>query len=186
MKPETIVALVSAGLAATVAVVVPWVSFHLALRQDHIRWLREQRAKVYVDMLTEAYAEQQWLEHHTLSQELRDRPGSRFNDLRLPPLERAQLGVRASMYGSQQANRLFNLMQAEAFWTMPFGEIDAGQRSVLRVRIGRVLDELSAMIRKEMSADKLLGRGEFSRILNEPHPADRAAKEFWDEDADRQ
>jgi hypothetical protein len=52
MHAETVIALISTGLAAIIAVVVPWVAFRLALRQDRARWLREQRAQLYVDMLT--------------------------------------------------------------------------------------------------------------------------------------
>jgi hypothetical protein len=178
VKPETIVALVSACLAAVVAVVVPLVSFLLAMRQDHTRWLREQRAKLYVDMLTEAYAEQQWLQHETAREETRQL--AHYEDLRLPPLERAQLGARSSMYGSEQTNMLFNRLQAEGFWTLPFRQVDEGQRSMLRVRLGRVFSELSAAIREEMRTDKLLGRGGRSKILDEPHPAERAEREFWE------
>src|SRR5689334_18051508 len=36
-----------AGLAAIIAVVVPWMTFRLALRQDRNRWPREQRHPYY-------------------------------------------------------------------------------------------------------------------------------------------
>jgi hypothetical protein len=91
----TIVALVSSGLAAIIAVAVPWMTFRLTLRLDHTRWLREQRAQLYVDLLTEAYAEQQYFEYDMADDETRARMGRHFTDLRLPPLERARLGARA-------------------------------------------------------------------------------------------
>jgi len=33
-------------------------AYRLTLRQDAIRWLRERRAQLYVDLRTEAHAEQ--------------------------------------------------------------------------------------------------------------------------------
>jgi hypothetical protein len=55
---STIIALTSVIVSAAIKVTVPWVAFRLTLRQDQARWLREQRAQVYVDILVEAYAEQ--------------------------------------------------------------------------------------------------------------------------------
>ena len=52
MTTSPALALVPALIAAIIAVVVPLVSFRLALRQDHSRWLREQREELYVDLLT--------------------------------------------------------------------------------------------------------------------------------------
>jgi len=83
--------------------------------------MREQRAAVYVDLLTEAYAEQQSLELDMADDETRKRMRTRTPDLRLAPLERARLGVRASMYGSKSVNRLFNRLPAEMFWSTPSG-----------------------------------------------------------------
>jgi hypothetical protein len=54
MQAATVVALVSAGPAAIIAVPVPWMTFRLALRQDQARWLCEQRAQLHVDLPTEA------------------------------------------------------------------------------------------------------------------------------------
>jgi hypothetical protein len=54
------VAIGSAIIASIVAVAVPWFTFRLALRQDQQRWLREQRSQLYVDLLTEAYAEERY------------------------------------------------------------------------------------------------------------------------------
>jgi hypothetical protein len=50
MPTQLAVALVPSLIASTIAVVVPLVSFRLALRQDHSRWLREQRAQLYVNL----------------------------------------------------------------------------------------------------------------------------------------
>jgi hypothetical protein len=105
VETSTALALLSAGIAAIIAIVVPWLAFHLALRQDHTRWLREQRAEVCVDLLTEAYAEQQWLEFDMADDDTRQSWAAHFHDLRLPPLERARLGVRATMFASRTVNQ---------------------------------------------------------------------------------
>ncbi|WP_406274833.1 hypothetical protein OH779_40275 [Actinacidiphila glaucinigra] len=55
MEASNVVALVAAGLAAIVAVWVPWLAFRFALRQERLRWLHEQRAQLYTEMLTEAF-----------------------------------------------------------------------------------------------------------------------------------
>src|ERR1700750_1672316 len=98
MHAETVIALISTGLAAIIAVVVPWMAFRLALRQDQARWLREQRAQLYVDMLTEAYAEQQYFQNATADDETRERMREHFTDLRLAPVERARLGARGTIF----------------------------------------------------------------------------------------
>jgi hypothetical protein len=77
-----------------------------------------------------------------------------FVDLRLPPLERARLGARGTIFASRTVNRLFNRLQAEAstslFITHPRHD---GDRLVARMRVGRALDELQAAIRRELGAD---------------------------------
>jgi len=61
------VAIGSASLAAIIAITVPWMTFRLALRQDHERWLREQRSQLCVDILTEAYAEARYIYRKTMA-----------------------------------------------------------------------------------------------------------------------
>jgi hypothetical protein len=156
METSTALALLSAVIAAVIAIVVPWLAFHLALRQDHTRWLRERRAEVYVDLLTEAYAEQQWLEFDMADDDTRQHWAAHFHDLRLPPLERARLGVRASMFASRTVNQLFNRIPAEAFWSGSKADRHEGDRLVMRVRIAGILDDLQAAIREEMGTDKHL------------------------------
>ena len=87
MHAETVIALVSTGLAAIIAVVVPWMAFRLALRQDRARWLRGQRAQLYVDLLTEAHAEQEYFHYAMAADEDRERLRKYWTDLRLAPLE---------------------------------------------------------------------------------------------------
>jgi hypothetical protein len=162
MEPETVAALLSVGLAAIIAVSVPWMTFRLAMRQDQVRWLREQRAHLYADLFTEAYAEQQYFDYQ-IADDTRQRMGKYFVDLRLPPLERARLGARGTILASRSVNRLFDRLQAEAstslFITPPRHE---GDRLVARVRVGRALDELQAAIRGELGADTTSLDGEAS------------------------
>jgi len=68
--------LIAALLATIIAVIVPVMTFRLALRQDQSRWIREQRADLYMDMLTEAYAEQEWLKLETAPESIQERAGS--------------------------------------------------------------------------------------------------------------
>ncbi len=152
MQPETIVAVV-------VAVAVPWMAFRLALRQDHARWLRERRAELYVDLLTEAYAEQQYFDLDTADADTREAMRPHFVDLRLPPLERARLGARGTAIGSRTVNQLFNRMQSEALSASLVGRRHEGDVLVARVAIGRTVDELHAAIRRELGADSAAVEG---------------------------
>lgn len=166
MSPELVVALF-------VAVVVPLVSFRLALRQDHTRWVREQRAQVYIDLLTEAYAEQQWMEADAADAATRARLTASSPDLRLPPLERARLGSRATIYASRSVNALFNRMSAEHFWSGPWGRpANEGDRIGGRIRIAEIVDELQKAVRTELRTDKLLPAFQ-SDVLRKPTPFQR-------------
>ena len=65
-------------------------------------------------MLTEAYAEKEWLEYAMADDETQERMRRYFHDLRLPPLERARLGARGTIFGSKTVNQLFNRLGGEA------------------------------------------------------------------------
>jgi hypothetical protein len=168
------IGLASIVVATLIAVVIPWFTFRLALRQDHTRWLLERRAELYVDLLTEAYAEQQWLEFRNADPEIREEMARHFDDLRLPPLDRARLGVRATMYGSLSVNGLFNRLPAEAFWSKSMfnPKTGEGDRLILRMRIGEIMDELTKVIRAEMATDRHLTEVQ-SHVLTKPYPAQR-------------
>jgi hypothetical protein len=112
MHADTVVALVAAGLAAIIAITVPWMTFRLALRQDQTRWLRDQRAQIYVDLLTEADAECEYLAYVMALPETSATMRTIYTDVRLPPLERARLSARGTIFGSHAVNRLFNELQA--------------------------------------------------------------------------
>lgn len=85
-----IVALAPSAIAVIIAVVVPWFTFRLALRQGRIERLHDQRAQLYVDLLTEALAEKEYFEFDIADDDTRKRMRAYRTDLRLPPLERAR------------------------------------------------------------------------------------------------
>ena len=147
MHADTVLALVSAGLAVIVAVVVPYWTFRLALRQDQARWLREQRAQLYVDLLTEAYAEQEYLHYAIADDEAKEWMRVHFTDLRLPPVERARLGARGTIFGSKAVNKLFNRLQGEAGRATLRPQMDMGGQTIVRMQVAGTMDELEAAIR---------------------------------------
>jgi hypothetical protein len=157
MEPETIVAAVAVGIAAINSVAVPWMTFRLALRQDRERWLRDRRADLYVDLLTEAYAERTYFEHWLLDLEIREQAEKQaarhLVDLRLRPFERARLGASGTAYGSRTVTRLFNALQGEALRAMMPPPKDESERLVARMRVAGAFDELETAIRRELGAD---------------------------------
>lgn len=155
MDSQTIVTLTSVLLATTVSLVVPLVAFRFALRQEHIRLIREQRAALYADMLVEAHAEQQWLKWWIAGADMPE--GIPFEDTRLSALERARLGARGTAMGSSQVNRLFSeLMKVmgRIHLQRAMGQIhsDAAQMA-LNVQAGRAHEALESAIREELDAD---------------------------------
>jgi len=150
-----VVSLVAAGLAVAAALTVPFLTFWLALRQDHIRWLRERRADVYIDTLAEAYAEKKWLEYDMADDATREPYAPHFVDLRLPPLERARLGARGNVFGSPEVNVLANRLGAVGGlgWRMDRPGSQEGQRVLARVEAGKLFAELEAAIRAEIGTD---------------------------------
>src|SRR6516225_2713775 len=92
-------------------------AYRLTLRQDAIRWLRERRAQLYVDLLTEAHAEQAYLAFVTSSDTAREQMREVFaeTDTRLPPLERARLGANGTVFASPKVRGLYELLFAEAW-----------------------------------------------------------------------
>jgi hypothetical protein len=55
----------------------------------------------------------------------------------------------------------------------------------MRVRIGRILDDLQAAIREEMGTDKRLPFAS-SSVLQQPHPAQREMERLQDDTEDQQ
>jgi hypothetical protein len=111
------------------AVVVAMIGFWLALRQDEVRWSREKRSELYIDLLAEALAEKEALLDRMTEAEMRasgetdggdgqatvDDWRSRsvpLSDTRLDAKARALLGARMAAYASTDVIRLFNSIGA--------------------------------------------------------------------------
>jgi hypothetical protein len=111
-----------------------------------------------VDLLTEAHAEQAYLAFVTSSDQAREQMREAFaaTDTRLPPLERARLGARALVFGSQKVNGLYELLMAEA-WPVSLNpgrfRSDEARMRVL-ARTAGIPGELEAAIRRELGADR--------------------------------
>jgi hypothetical protein len=153
----TAVALGSAALAAIIAVTVPWMTFRLALGQDHERWLRDQRSELYAALLTEAYAEIQYVRHAMAPPEVRERAAEWFarTDVRQPPAERARLGARGSIFASQAVNRLFNQLQSVGSQaTLIPGDEASNLRT--NIQLDELWDKLQAAVRHELGADQIV------------------------------
>lgn len=144
------------AIAVIVAIFVPWFTFRFALRQDRFRRLHDQRAQLYVDLLTEAHAEKEYFEYDIADDDTRKRMSTHRTDLRLPPMERARLGSRGTIFASRAVNRLFNKLQGEALNATLMGRPkNEGERLVARLQVGKAFDALEAQVRLEMSADEI-------------------------------
>jgi hypothetical protein len=134
-------------------------AYRLTLRQDAVRWLRERRAQLYVDLLTEAHAEQFYLAFVTSSDTAREQMREVFaeTDTRLPPLERARLGANGSVFASPKVRGLYELLFAEA-WPVSLNpgrfRSDKARMQVL-ARTAGILGELEAAVRRELGADRI-------------------------------
>jgi hypothetical protein len=158
MDPGTWVALFAALLATVVAVVVPWATFRFAMRQDQVRWVREQRSELYMDMLAEAHAEQEWLRLETAPAAIQERARKTFTDKRLPPVERARLGARGDIVGSRPVNQMFNRVGGEALRLLMSSRLEDDPDAIqmmVDVRLGGLIDDLRDAIRHELGADRV-------------------------------
>lgn len=89
-------------VTAFVGPLTAWLTFRFATRQDAGRWSRDKRAEVYVEALTEASAEKDWV-HREVSR-VSDPHGnwSRLPDDRLGSFERRRLGARLAAFGTPE------------------------------------------------------------------------------------
>lgn len=160
MDTDNVTVLTAAVLAAAVAIAVPWLAFRYALRQEHARWLREQRAVLYADLLVEVLAEQEWCQHAMTNEPAR--AIAPFEDMRLPRLERARLGARGTSLGSRSVNQLFNEAGAtigRIHMAHALAQVDEEAAQMqLRVEGGRAFDRLEAEIRRELDTDRTPAR----------------------------
>lgn len=155
------------GLLGTVATgaAAAWVGYGFGVRQDKEKWNREQRAALYVDLLVEGYAEQQWVlgelahvEMVLIDEEETDPRSSErtaewvatrdrlLPDLRLPPMDRARLGARMAAYGSPAVTKAFNAIGRQL---APFS---TDHPQIRRIRTQEAFDRLEAQIRRELGS----------------------------------
>jgi hypothetical protein len=88
----------AALLAAVVAVTVPLVTFRMTLRLEKLKWVRDQRAKLYAELIANAIAECEPYRNAQAAPE-------RIHQLTLQPRERAELGARAMMFASDRVRQ---------------------------------------------------------------------------------
>ena len=133
-------------------------TYRLNLRRDTIRWLRERRAQLYVEMLTQAYAERYYVTFATSSDSARELMRESFaaTDTRLPPVERARLGASGSVFASPKVHGLYDLLFAEAglVTVNPARFRSDEARMQVMARIAGILGDLEAAIRRELGADR--------------------------------
>jgi hypothetical protein len=109
-------------------------------------------------MLTQAHAEQYYLSFVSSSDTAREQMREVFaaTDTRLPPVERARLGARGSVFASHRVNGLFELLMAEA-WpvTVNPGRFRSDEaRMQVMARIAGILGDLEVAVRRELGADR--------------------------------
>lgn len=138
-----------------VGLMTAFVGYQAGVRQDRRRWYRERRAELYVDVLVEAYAEEQWCLNALTRRELAQIGASEHGDdgldalaasdaQRLEPQERARLGARMAAYGSQEVVKLFGALgRGVAFPTLD-------GRFAQTWDVEQAFDALEAQIRKEL------------------------------------
>jgi len=155
MQSQTALSLVPSAIAIIVAVVVPWFTFRLALRQDRLRRLRDQRAELYVDLLTEAHAEKDFFEYDIADDASRELMSVHRIDLRLPRLERARLGARGSIFSSKEVNRLFNRLQGQALNATLIRPKNEADRITAGLAVSDAFEALEDQVRREMGTDEI-------------------------------
>lgn len=141
-----------AAVAATIAVVGFW----LALRHDVVRWAREKRAELYVDLLAEAHAQRRWMIHELTAIEIanathRDelvaegREHGAFGDARLPARQRAILEVRMMAYATPAVVLRFTAL----ICSYPV-KVEPGTAPAHMVSVGLAFDAVEQQIRDEL------------------------------------
>lgn len=154
-QDQILLTLVPRAIAVIVAIFVPWFTFRFALQQSRIDRLHDQRAQLYVDILTEARAEHEYFEFDIADDETRERMRSYRTDLRLPPMERARLGSRGTIFASRKVNGLFNKLQGQAVVSTLVRPKSEAERIAARLPVLDAFNALEAQVRLEMGADEI-------------------------------
>jgi hypothetical protein len=141
---QTWVALGASLIAATVAVVVPLVTFQTTLRVDRARWLRDERSKLYVDLIVEAVAE---YEPYRVAVPKPERMDALFS----PPRVRAELGARVSMLASDLVRAAWLRYDEEVSVHQPAESVTDDQRQAVQSALYERFAALEAAVRVEMT-----------------------------------
>jgi hypothetical protein len=150
-----------------VAIVVPWLAFRYALLREQRQWSREQRAQIYVDLLVEASAEQDWLRHTLAFADTPAHDVPAFQDHRMRDEERRRLGARVQAYGSREVVRRHNALSGEGFWAL-MRIRDEAERHAARVNSDLAFDALQAQIRLELESEQGLPRWRRQKPARDP------------------
>jgi hypothetical protein len=142
---QTWVALGASLLAAIVAVTVPLVTFRTTLRSDHTRWVQDERAKLYLDLIVEAVAEYEPFR-------VVDPSPERTEALLAPARERAQLGARVIMFASDRVRSAWMHYDEEVLAHRPAEELAESQRHELQRKLYDRFTALETAVRDEMGA----------------------------------
>lgn len=133
------------------ALVVPTVGFALALRQDNIRWARERRAELYIDLLAQAHADKAMMQSRLARWEA-EAKGEDPGDGEQPadpmdPKTRAMLEARMAAFSTAAVRRAFVEMYT------PFlgqGAVDLGNYKRRSGEIDDAILRLQTRIRREL------------------------------------
>lgn len=160
---DLVIAFVGVGGAVLVAVVGFW----LALRQDERRWIREKRADLYIDVLAEGYAEQEYVLDSLTRVEIAEiadpdatdvearrravadweRIADKIVHTQLPPDQRALLGARMTAFATPAVSSAFNAIGACLPMTLA-----TGQASGLKIKVRLAFDQLETVVQAELLA----------------------------------
>ncbi len=103
-----------------------------------------------------AVAENEYIEYDIADDKTRKRMDAYRTDLRLPPLERARLGSRGTIFASRAVNRLFTKLQGVALnATLVSRPKNETERLAARMAVLDAFNALEAQVRKELGADEI-------------------------------
>jgi hypothetical protein len=119
-----------------------WLAYRLAARQEHQRWLRESKQRVYEDLLTQAQVRRGLL-----------RRAIRSGEVVTPAVgqDPANLATRVELYASPEVQARwhdFGIVQAEVMSALP---PEHDQVLYLLVELDRVRNELLTSVRRDMA-----------------------------------
>lgn len=149
------------------AVLVGWLGFRYAIRQDERRWSREQRAQLYIELLAEASAELDDLQYRLVDRELRamgDEGGVHRagTDDRMGSRDRRLLGGRAAAFASREVIRRWNRFSGLGGRAL----LARGWETSYQPALGMAFDDLEAQIRHELEAERLTWYEQHKRLAS--------------------